>query len=126
MQTRMRNHGIPTAMHAWTAAYSFARIHSHGIRTGCDRVASATRRGRRARKDPMAPRRPTRATNGWRKCIRRGAFAPRRMALRAATGARKWRPSVVVFFQTLGTGIRVEQVVELVWLVSLHDQQPPL
>src|SRR3546814_6855252 len=47
----------------------------------------------------MSPRRPARATNGWRKGIRRGAFAPRRMALRAATGARKWRPSVVVFFQ---------------------------
>src|SRR3546814_20053012 len=71
----------------------------------------------------MSPRRPARATNGWRKGIRRGAFAPRRMALRAATGARKWRPSVVVFFQQLGVGIRVEQVVELVGLVDLDDEQ---
>src|SRR3546814_663359 len=46
------------------------------------------------------------------------------MALRAATGARKWRPSVVVFFQQLGVGIRVEQVVELVGLVDLDDKQP--
>src|SRR3546814_11979405 len=74
----------------------------------------------------MSPRRPARATNGWRKGIRRGAFAPRRMALRAATGARKWRPSVAVFFQQPGVGIRVEQVVEMVGLVALQEEQPAL
>src|SRR3546814_17816710 len=46
------------------------------------------------------------------------------MALRAAIGARKWRPSVVVFFQQLGVGIRVEPVVELVGLVDIDDEQP--